>query len=63
MEMSYGNFLYSYVKQTKMSFFYIKLENKSAEQVVPGGWYQWVGEDVGNGVGGEYGANAMYTYM
>jgi hypothetical protein len=36
--MSQGNSLCSYLKQTKMSFFsFTKLENKRAEQVLPGG--------------------------
>jgi hypothetical protein len=36
MEMSQGNFLCSYLKQTKMSFFFsfTKLENRRAEQVL-----------------------------
>jgi hypothetical protein len=37
MEMPQGNSLYSYLKQTKMSFFsFTKSENKRAEQVLSG---------------------------
>jgi hypothetical protein len=53
MEISQGNSLCSYLKQTKMSFLFsfIKLEDRRAEQVLWGkeGWYQlgkW-GKDVG----------------
>jgi hypothetical protein len=52
MEMSQGNSLCSYHKQTKMSFFsFTKSENRKVEQVLPGGgeWYQWEGEEVGTG--------------
>jgi hypothetical protein len=35
MEMSQGNSLYSYLKQTKMSFFFLfKVENRKAKQVL-----------------------------
>jgi diaminopimelate decarboxylase len=38
MEMSQGNSLHSYLKQTKMLFFsFTKLENQRVEQVLPGG--------------------------
>jgi hypothetical protein len=38
MEMSQGNSLYSYLKQTKMSFFSVtKSKNRRAEQVLSGG--------------------------
>jgi hypothetical protein len=53
MEMSQGNSLYSYLKQTKIFFSFIKLENRSMEQdcqgtLVPvGGRRMW-----GKGVGG-----------
>jgi hypothetical protein len=44
MEMSQRNSLYSYIKQIKLSFFFLtKTENKRAEQVLSGGWYQWKG--------------------
>jgi hypothetical protein len=32
--------MYSNLKQTKMSFFKIKIENRRAEQILSGGWYQ-----------------------
>jgi hypothetical protein len=36
-----------------MSFFsFLKSENRRAEQVLPGGWHQWEGEDIRKGVGG-----------
>jgi hypothetical protein len=35
MEMSQGNSLYSYLKQTKMSYF-TKSENRRAEQILSG---------------------------
>jgi hypothetical protein len=35
--------LYSYLKQTKMTFFQ-KTENRKVKQVLSGGWYQWKGE-------------------
>jgi hypothetical protein len=38
MEMSQGNSLYSYLKQTKISFcFFTKSENRKAEHVLPWG--------------------------
>jgi hypothetical protein len=41
MEVPEGNSLSSYLKQSKMSFFFIfsytKSENRRAEQVLPGG--------------------------
>jgi hypothetical protein len=37
MEVSQGNSLYSYLEQTKMSAFKIKLENRRVEQVLSGG--------------------------
>jgi hypothetical protein len=37
MEMSQGNSLYSYLKQKRHFFFFIKTENRRAEQVLPGG--------------------------
>jgi hypothetical protein len=41
MDMSQGNTLGSYLKETKMSFFsFTKFKNRRAEQVLPGvGWY------------------------
>jgi hypothetical protein len=36
MEISQGNFLYGYLKQTEMSFLKIKMENRRAEQVLWG---------------------------
>jgi hypothetical protein len=41
MEVSQGNFLYSYLKQTKMSF--QKMEIREVKQVLAGCWYQWEG--------------------
>jgi hypothetical protein len=48
-----------------MSFFsFKKLENRRAEQVLLGSWYQWEGGGCGEMVKeGEYGANTVYTYM
>jgi hypothetical protein len=37
MEMSQGQCWYSFLKQTKMSFLKIKLENRREEQVLSGG--------------------------
>jgi hypothetical protein len=50
MKMSQGNTLCSYLKQTKVSFFFpfTKLENSRAEQVLPG-----VGVGVGSSGRGE----------
>jgi hypothetical protein len=45
MELSQRNSLYSYLKQTKMSFFFF---DKIREQKGGTGWYQWEGEDVGS---------------
>jgi hypothetical protein len=36
--------MYSYLKQTKMSFFSKNMENRKAKQVLSVGWYQWEGE-------------------
>jgi hypothetical protein len=36
MEMSQGNSLRSYLKQTKMSFLKIKMENRKVKQVLSG---------------------------
>jgi hypothetical protein len=36
MEMSQGNSLYSYLKQTKMSLYFTKSENRRAEQILSG---------------------------
>jgi hypothetical protein len=53
MEISQGNSLCSYLKETKMSFFFsfTKSENRRIEQVPAwmGGWYQWEGEDIRKG--------------
>jgi hypothetical protein len=35
MEMSQGNSLCSYLKQTKIEFFFTKSENRRVEQVLP----------------------------
>jgi hypothetical protein len=37
MEMSQGNSLYSYLKQTKMSFFFYKTKNRKTKPVLSGG--------------------------
>jgi hypothetical protein len=29
--------------------FFSKTEDRNANQVLPGGWYQWEGEDIRNG--------------
>jgi hypothetical protein len=48
MEMSQGNSLYSYLKQTKWHFFlFTKSENRRAEQVLPGELIPVLGEDRG----------------
>jgi hypothetical protein len=70
MEISQGNSLCSYVKQVKLSMFFLfsstKMENKSAEQIlmrwvwlVPAGRGRWQGKSIE----GEYVANTMYTCM
>jgi hypothetical protein len=43
MEMSQGNSLYIYLKQTKMSFFFFRKTEQEGNQVLSGGWYQWEG--------------------
>jgi hypothetical protein len=66
MEMLQGNSLCSYLKQTKMSFFFLsftKSEIRRSEQVLPGGgnWYQWEGERGGEMVqDGKYSENTVY---
>jgi hypothetical protein len=54
MKISPGNSLYSYLKQTKMSFFsFTKLESRRAEQVLSGGLVPvGSGRRWGKGVGG-----------
>jgi hypothetical protein len=57
------NSLYSNFKQTKMSCFY-KTENRRAEQVLPGGWYQREGVRCWDMEWeGEYGRNVTYLHM
>jgi hypothetical protein len=54
MEMSQRNSLYSYLKQTKMSFFsFTKSENRRVEKVLPGGGLGTSGRgvEVGKGCG------------
>jgi hypothetical protein len=56
MEMSQGNSLYSYLKQTKISVFYFyfftKIKNRRKKQFLSGGGLVPVaGEDVGKGCG------------
>jgi hypothetical protein len=51
MEISQGNSLYSYIKGTKMSFFFFFLFTNVGEQeggTGPAwvGWYQWEGEEM-----------------
>jgi hypothetical protein len=65
MEMSQGNSLCSYLKQTKMKFFFsfTKSENRRVEQVLPGG-IGATGRGAGGGErvwDGEYSANTVYT--
>jgi hypothetical protein len=43
MEMSKGNFLYSYLKQKKSHFFFTKSENRKAKQVGISGQEEDVG--------------------
>jgi hypothetical protein len=63
MEMSHGNSLHNYLKQIKMSLFsFRKSEDRRAEQVLSGGWYWWGGRGE-KGMGGEYGADAVHTWM
>jgi hypothetical protein len=49
MEISQGNALYNYIKQTKMSvfFFYKTREQKGR---TGGSWYQWEGRGCGEKV-------------
>jgi hypothetical protein len=49
MEMSQGNSLYSYLKQTNMSFFFLLQNCRTVGQngSCLGGWYQWEGEEAG----------------
>jgi hypothetical protein len=53
MEISQGNFLCSYLKQTKMFFFsFTKSEDRRVEQVLPGEvGTSGIGEEVGKGCG------------
>jgi hypothetical protein len=66
MEMSQGKSLYNYLKQIKMSFLFLQSprtrgQNRSCLE----GWYQWEkgGSEERVYVGGEYGANILYTGM
>jgi hypothetical protein len=55
MEMSHGNSLCSYLKQTKTSFFFsfTQSENRRVEQVLPGEVSMGESrEEVGKGLGG-----------
>jgi hypothetical protein len=64
MEMSHGNSLFSYLKQTKMSFFFFYKIGEQEERTGPvrGGWYQWEGGGCGERVwDGECDANTAYT--
>jgi hypothetical protein len=54
MEMSQGNFLCSYLKHTKISFFFLLYKIREQEGRISlawgeGHWYQW--EEVGKGCG------------
>jgi hypothetical protein len=65
IEMSQGNFLYNYLKQAKMLFFFTKSVNRRAEQVLSGvvgisGSKGGCGERVWKD---EYNANTVYMYM
>jgi hypothetical protein len=58
MEMSQGNSLHSYLNPTKMSFYFIFLQNCRTSPVWgKGGGYQWKGGGCGEAWEGEYGAN------
>jgi hypothetical protein len=59
------NPLYSYLKQTKLSFvFPFTSENRRAEYVLPvGGWYLQKEEGWERAWEGEYSANTVYTCM
>jgi hypothetical protein len=64
MEMSQGNTLYSYLKQTKMPFFIQKQRTGKQNRSCLGGGYQWEGGGYKErGSEGEYGANNLYTYV
>jgi hypothetical protein len=65
MEMSKGNSLDSYVKQTKMLFFFFYKIREQEDRINPvwglvpvGGRRMW-----GKGVWGEHGANTVHTCM
>jgi hypothetical protein len=65
MEISQGKSLWSYLKQAKMSFFFLFFIYRFGEQESrtgsAGGGHPWEGE--GGREMGEYGANNVYTCM
>jgi hypothetical protein len=64
MEMSQGNSLCSYLKQTKMPFFFFyKIrEWEGRKGPASGSWYQWEGGGGDERVWeSEHGANTVYT--
>jgi hypothetical protein len=59
--MSQGNSLYSYLKQTKMSFCFYKI---GEQQSYLRGWSQWEGGGCGERAWeSEYGANTVYIFI
>jgi hypothetical protein len=46
IEISQGNSLYSYLNQTKMSFFFQKQRIGRQNRSCLEDWYQWVGENI-----------------
>jgi hypothetical protein len=69
MEVPQGNFLCSYLKQAKMSFFFFYKIGEQEGGTGPAGWGERsVGisgraEEVGKECGSEYSANTVYTCM
>jgi hypothetical protein len=69
MEVPQGNSAVAILNKQKCHFFFfVKSENRRAEQILPGtGWgacYQWEGAGSGESVWeGEYSANTVYTCM
>jgi hypothetical protein len=65
MEMSQGNSLCSYLKQTKMYFFFLLQNWRTGrqEQVQFGGWNQWEDDDVGKEFGRVNMAKILCTHV
>jgi hypothetical protein len=66
MEVSQGSSLYSYLKQTKMLFYFsfTKSQEGITGSVCGASWYQKEGRCCGENVWeGEYGTNTVYTCM